>query len=115
MSAPVEAMDTEALIAEQAMQDIEVVEAGPESAKVVVKVPKSPRTPRPKKDKQNQPMLLVRISLRNTHRTNLTLQEKGKAINPEVDEEEFEEILVDEEDVEIEVETQGVDPITRLL
>lgn len=32
----------------------------------------------------------------------------------EIGEEEFEEIMVDEQDVEMEVETQGVDPINRL-
>ena len=43
------------------------------------------------------------------------MEEKGKVINFEVDEEEeFEEILVEEEDVEMEVETQGADPLTRL-
>ena len=43
------------------------------------------------------------------------MEEKGKAINLEADEEEeFKEILVEEEDVEMEVETQGVDPITWL-
>jgi len=31
------------------------------------------------------------------------------------EEEEFEEILVEEEDVEMKVETQGVDPLTRIL
>ena len=48
-------------------------------------------------------------------RTELTLQEKGKAINIKADEEESEEILVDEEDEEMEVETQGAYAITRLL
>lgn len=42
------------------------------------------------------------------------MKEKGKAINLEVYKEEYEEILEDEEDLEMEVETQGVDPITRL-
>jgi len=42
------------------------------------------------------------------------MEEKGKAINLEADEEEeFEEILV-EEDVEMEVETLGADPLTKL-
>lgn len=43
------------------------------------------------------------------------MEEKGKAINLEVDEEEgFEEILIEEEeDVEMAVETQGADPLTR--
>jgi len=60
-------------------------------------------------------MVSVRMSPRNLLRTRLTMEEKGKPINLEVDEEEeFEEILVEEEDVEMEVETQGVDPLTRL-
>jgi len=43
------------------------------------------------------------------------MEGKGKVINLEADEDEgFEEILVEEEDVEMEVETQGVDPHTRL-
>lgn len=44
------------------------------------------------------------------------MEEKGKAINLEANEEEedFEEILVEEEeDVEMEVETHGSDPLTR--
>ena len=60
-------------------------------------------------------MIPVRVSPRNPLRTKLTLQEKGKAINLEADEEESEEILVDEEEVEMKVETQGADPITWLL
>jgi len=59
-------------------------------------------------------MIPVHVSPRNPQRTKLTLQEIGKAINMEADEEESEEILVEEEDVEMEVETQGVDPITQL-
>jgi len=61
-------------------------------------------------------MVSVRMSPRNLLRTRLTMEEKGKPINLEVDEEEeFEEILVEEEeDVEMEVETQGADPLTRL-
>ena len=75
------------LTPEEAVQEITIVEA-PESAEVIFEVPKSPRTPRPKKDKQA--MIPVCISPRNPQRTKLTLQEKGKAINLEADEEEFE-------------------------
>jgi len=86
----------------------------PESVGIVPEMPKSPRTPRSKKDKQA--MVSVCMSPRNPLRTRLTMEENGKAINLEVDEEEeFEEILVEEEeDVEMEVETQGADPLTRL-
>ena len=59
-------------------------------------------------------MIPVHLSPRNPQRTNLTLQENGKAINLEVDEEESEKILVDEEDLEMEVETQVANPITSL-
>ena len=61
-------------------------------------------------------MVPVRVSPRNPLRTRLTMEEKGKAINLEANEEEyFEEILVEEEeDIEMEVETQGVDPLTRM-
>ena len=60
-------------------------------------------------------MVPVHMSPTDLLRTRLTMEEKGKAINLEVDEEEeFEEILVEEEeDVEMEVETQGTDPLTR--
>ena len=52
-------------------------------------------------------MIPVRISHGNPLRTRLTMEEKGKAINLEAnEEEEFEEILVEEEDVQMEVETQ---------
>ena len=51
-------------------------------------------------------MIPVCVSPKNPLRTKLTLQEKGMAINLEVnEEEEFEEILVEEEDVEMEVKT----------
>lgn len=74
-----------------------LVEA-PEGTRVIVDAPKSCRTLRPKKDKYS--VIPVHVSLRNPQRTKVTLQEKGKAINLEVDKEESEEILVDEEDIE---------------
>lgn len=61
-------------------------------------------------------MVLVHMSPRNLLRMRLTMEEKGDTINLEADEEEeyFEGILVEEEkDIEMEVETQGVDPLTR--
>ena len=113
METPEEAMDTRVMTAEEAVQAITEVEVL-ESARIVAKIPKSPRTPRPKKDKQA--MVPMCVSPRNPLRTKLTMEEKGKAINLEADEEEeFEEILVEEEeDVEMEVETHGADPLTRL-
>jgi len=106
-----EAMDTRAMTVEPiGHYGVEVLE----NAEIVVEMPKSPRTPRPKKDEQA--MVSVHMSPGNLLRTRLTMGEKGKAINLEVDEEEeFEETLVEEEeDVEMEVETQGADSLTRL-
>jgi len=58
----------------------------PEGAKIVTEILKSPRTPRPKKDKQA--MAPMHVSPRNTLRSNLSMEEKGKAIMIETDEEE---------------------------
>lgn len=86
----------------------------PESVEIVTEIPKSLCTPRPKKDKK--PIIPVHVSSRNLLRMRLTMEEKGKAINLEADEEEedYEEILVEEEDEEMEEETQGADPLTKL-
>ena len=60
-------------------------------------------------------MIPVHISTRNPLRAKLIVEEKAKAINWEANEEgEFEEILVEEEDVEMEVETLGANPLTRI-
>lgn len=104
MSSPIEAMDIEVMTTKDAAEKIVVVEA-PESVGVIVVVPQSPRTLRLKKDKYA--MISVRVSPRNPQRTKLTLQEKGNAINLEADEEEPEEILLEEENLQMEVETQG--------
>lgn len=112
MAAPKVAMGTGVMTAEEVEQVIMEVEVL-ESVGIVVEIPKSPHTPRPKNDKQA--MVLVHVSPRNPLRTRLTMEETRKVINLEADdEEEFEEILVEEEDVEMEVHTQGVDPLTRL-
>ena len=112
MAALEEAMDTRVMTTEEAAQAMTEVEAL-ESVGIVAEIPKSPRTLRPKKDKQ--PMVLVSVSPRNPLRTRLTMEEKGKTINSKVgEEEEFKEILVEEEeDIEMEVETQGADPLTK--
>jgi len=62
-------------------------------------------------------MILVRMSPRNPLRTKLTMEENGKAVNVETDDEEdLGEILVEEEeDGEMEEETEGADPPTKLL
>jgi len=56
------------------------------------------------KDKKgNQPTILVHASLRRNP-PNPTTQEKGKAINLELEEEDIEDIPMDDEDVEMEVD-----------
>ena len=62
-------------------------------------------------------MIAIHVSPRNPLQTKLTIEEKGKEIDLETNEEEedLEEILVEEEeDEEMEEETQGADPLTRL-
>jgi len=86
----------------------------PESVRIVTEIPKYPYMLRPKKD--NQAMVPVHVSPGNPLRTKLTMEEKGKTINLEANEEdELEEILIEEEeDVEMDVDTWGTDPLTRL-
>jgi len=109
-----EAREIAEMTAKETMRDLTIEDAH-EGTGIVAEIPKSPCMSRPKKDKQ--PMVLVHMSPRNLLRTKLTMEEKGKVINLEVDEEEedFEGILVEEEeDIEMEVETQLVDPLTKL-
>jgi len=102
-----EAMDIREMTTEEAMQDMMIGDA-PESIRIVTEISKSPCTLGPKKYKQH--MVLVCMSPRNPLRIKITMEEKGKAINLETDDEEedLEEILVeDEEDEKMEEETQG--------
>ena len=111
MSAPTEAIDTEA--AESASEmDMEEEVATPKIAEVLVEVPKSPRMLSPKptptketvKDKKGkQPAILLCTSPRRNP-PKPTKQEKGKAINLELEEEEIEDISMDDEDVGVDVE-----------
>jgi len=57
----------------------------PEGVVIVAEILKSPRTPRPKKDKQA--MVLVRVSPRNSLRTMFSMEEKGKVITIETNDE----------------------------
>lgn len=57
-----------------------------EGVGIVVEIPKSPRMLRPRKDKHL--MILVHVSSQNPLCTRLTMEEKGKEINLETDEEE---------------------------
>jgi len=73
--------------------------------RIMEKISKSPHTPRPKKDKQA--MVHVRVS--NPLRTKLTMEDKGKVVTIETDEEEenLEDLLITEdEDEGMEVETE---------
>lgn len=62
-------------------------------------------------------MILVCVSPRNPLQTQLTMEEKGKAVNLETNEEEedLEDIIIEEDkDEGIEEETEGATPLTRL-
>jgi len=61
-------------------------------------------------------MIPVRVSLQNLLRTRLTMEEKGKAIKLEIDEEEdLEDLIIEEdEDEGMEVEIEAANPPTKL-
>lgn len=124
MLASIESIDTEV---EELVPEIkmEVEVASLEVTEVLAEVPKSLRMPRSKptptkettKDKKGKwPAILVRtLPMRNPPKP--TTQEKGEAINLELEEEELEEISMDDEDMGVnveEVETYGVYLITQL-
>ena len=129
MSMLAEAMDTEAMIAKGVVPEVarEVEGVVPEVSKVLVEVRKSPWMPRPKltqtkeseKDKKGkQAVIPVCTSPRaNPSKDKPTAQDKGKAINLELEEEEIEDISMDDEWLSMEmedVEVEGSDPITKL-
>ena len=61
-------------------------------------------------------MILVRVYPRNSLQTKLTMEEKGKEVNLETDEEEeyLEDIIIEEdEDEGVEEETEGVILLTK--
>ena len=114
MATPEEAVNINEMTTEEVTQAI-IVGNAPERTEIVAEIPKSLCMPRPKKDKK--PMIPVCMSPRNPLRTKLTMEEKGKVVNVETNEEEedLEVILVEEEeDEEMKEETKGVDPPTRL-
>ena len=86
-------MDIIEMITEEAAQVLTMGDS-PEGARIVAEILKSPRTPRPKKDKQV--MVPIRVSLQNLLHTRLMMEEKGKVVNIETDEEEedLEDILI---------------------
>ena len=68
-----------------------------EGARIVAEILKSPRTPRPKKYKQV--MVLIHVSPRNPSCTKLSMEEKGKAVTIETNEEEeyLEDLIITED------------------
>lgn len=88
----------------------------PEGTEIVAKIQKSLRTPRVKKDKQV--MVPLCVSSWNPLRTKLLMEEKGKVVTIETDEEEedLEDIIIKEdEDKGMEEETEPAQPPTKLL
>lgn len=72
-----------------------MVQDVPRDARDVPEILESAQMPRPKKDKQA--MGLVRMSPRNSRFGKLSMEEKGKAVNIETDEEEEDlQALIDE-------------------
>jgi len=103
MATSEEAKDIGEMTAEEVAQAMTVGDA-PKSARIVAEIPKSPHTPRPKKDKQ--------AMVQNPLRTKLTMEEMGKAVSLETDEEEedLEDIMIEEEeDKDMEMVTEGAD------
>jgi len=114
MAASEEAKEIREMTIEEATQAM-TVEDALESTGIVIEIPKSPHTLRPKKDKQ--PMISVHMSPQNLLRTKFPMEEKGKAINLETNEEEedLEDILIEKDKHEdMEEETEGADPPTWL-
>lgn len=130
MLTPIEAMSMEAMTAKGVVPKVAmaaegvVLEGVPEE--MPVEVPKSPCTPIPtlategpkiKKGKQATPSQLVHTSPRkHPKKVKPTAQEKGKTINLEPEEDDFEDIPMDDEDVVMEredVKIVGSDPITK--
>jgi len=84
-----------------------MVQDVPEGAGVVTEIPKSPWTLRPKKYKQA--MGPIRMSPRNPRYNKLSIEEKGKAVMIETDEEEedLQALIVsteEEEDMEEDIQ-----------
>lgn len=81
----------------------------------MVEILKSPHMPRPKKEKQV--MVPIRVSPRNPLCSKLSMEEKGKAVTIETDEEEenMEDLIFAEgEDEGMEEDTQPAHPSTKL-
>ena len=92
-----------------------VVEDVPKGVGVMAKIPKSSRTPRLKKDKHA--MAHVHLSQRNPLCSKLSMEEKGKAVMLEKDEEkEYLEALIIavKEDEGMEADTQPRHSMTKL-
>lgn len=111
MAASKEIFITPALTAKEATQTITVGDAL-EGTGTLVEILKSPHTSRPKKDKQA--IIPIHMSSRNLLCTQLTMEEKGKAVTMEIDEEEIdlEELMMVEEEGEGMEEKAELTPIS---
>ena len=109
-----DAMEIIELTVEEAMQALTMGDA-PKGVRIEVELPKSPRMPRPKKDKQV--IILIHVSPQNPPCTKLSMEENGKSVTIETNEEEedLEDLIIEEdEDEGMEEETQPVHPPTKL-
>lgn len=109
-----EVMEITELTIEEAAQALTVGDA-PEGVGIVAEIPKSPRMPRPKKDKQV--MVPVRVSPWNPLCTKLSVEDKGKVVIIETDEDKanLEDLIIEEEEDEgMEEETEPAHPPTKL-
>ena len=114
MAAFGEVMEIAEMNAEEAVQALIVGDA-PDGTRIVAEIHKSLRTPRSKKDKHL--MVPICVSLRKSLCTRLTMEEKGKAANLEIDEEEedLEDLIIEEdEDEGMEEEPEPAHPPTKL-
>ena len=84
MAVAEEVMEIKEMTAEEAAHALTMGDAS-EGVGIVEEILKSPPMPRPKKDKQV--MVLARVSPRNLLRTKLSMEEKGRVVTIEIDDE----------------------------
>jgi len=84
MATTEDVMEITKMTVEEVTQALTMGDA-PKGVRIVEKILKSPHTPRPKKDKQV--MVPIRVSPRNPLRTKMLMEEKGKVVTIESDEE----------------------------
>lgn len=115
MEATMEAMEIKNMTTEEAAKALTVGDAL-KGIRIVAEILKSPCTLRPKKDKQA--MVPIFVSPWNLMCTNLLMEEKGKVITIETNEEEeyLEELIIEEDEEKcMEEENEPRHPPTKLL